>query len=368
MRPEAHGGDLRAMAIISGCDAVQLLDFSVNVRPEGPPDFLLNAMRHSITRLAAYPSPHADEACAAAAQRHTVPVTHFVFGNGSNELIHALARVLKKKSVPAAYIVEPAFSEYALACRLAGVEVRRIRGGISAADGVGTAQPGLHSIGEQLVQAPAGAAVFFANPGNPSGLFYPVAHCLPLLQMRSDLLWVVDEAFVEYVGPDDTASLVPHTLANVIVLRSLTKFYAVPGVRLGYMVAAPHLAETVRAEMPVWNVNTFAIAAAVAALEDTSVFAAQTRAQNAARRADLMGRLSALPDVEVFASAANYVLFRCHGAQSGLGDTLLRNFGIAVRDCANYYGLEDGTWFRAAVRLPQEHERLATALRHCLSR
>ena len=107
----------------------------------------------------------------------------------------------------------------------------------------------------------------------------------------------------------------------------------------------------------------FALSAAVAALGDTSDFAERARAENAERRADLAAVLSGLPGVEVFPSSANYVLFRWRGAPKDLYGILLRSFGIAVRDCSNYYGLDDGTWFRAAVRFPEEHHRLAGALR-----
>ncbi|MFR3457900.1 MAG: hypothetical protein ACLTTU_05830, partial [Bilophila wadsworthia] len=91
-------------------------------------------------------------------------------------------------------------------------------------------------------------------------------------------------------------------------------------------------------------------------------FAAQTRAENAERRADLAAALSSLPGIEVYPSAANYVLFRWPGAPRNLLGILLKRFGIAVRDCSNYHGLKDGSWFRAAVRFPEDHRRLAEAL------
>lgn len=149
---------------------------------------------------------------------------------------------------------------------------------------------------------------------------------------------------------------------NGIALRSLTKFHAVPGVRLGYLAADAELAQAIRDELPAWSVNAFALAAAQAVFADTSDFAAQTRAENAERRADLAAALSSLPGIEVYPSAANYVLFRWPGAPRNLLGILLKCFGIAVRDCSNYHGLKDGSWFRAAVRFPEDHRRLAEAL------
>ena len=184
MKLDAHGGDLLAMASVSKRDPASLLDFSVNVRPEGAPEFLRAALVRANTGLAAYPSPNAEEALAAAARRYGLPAGRFAFGNGSNELIHALARVLKRRGAPCVSIVEPAFSEYALACRLAGLESSPLWGGIgSGADG----QPSGDLLAG-LAETPSGSAVFLANPCNPSGLFRTPDECLSLLAARPDLV------------------------------------------------------------------------------------------------------------------------------------------------------------------------------------
>ena len=369
MKPEAHGGDLLRMAATAGRDPASLLDFSVNVRPEGPPEFIRAALFRAMTALAAYPSPHAEEAMLAAARHHGMDASRFVFGSGSNELIHALARVLRKRGVSSVRVVEPAFSEYAIACRLAGIKAIPVWGGIieknqcvpTTDTGKNEAVP-TRDLLDALTDAPEGSAVFLANPGNPSGLFRTPEECLRLMSSRSNLLWIIDEAFVEYAGTETEASVLQRLPKNGIVLRSLTKFHAVPGVRLGYLAADAELAQAIRDELPAWSVNAFALAAAQAVFADTSDFAAQTRAENAERRADLAAALSSLPGIEVYPSAANYVLFRWLGAPRNLLDILLKRFGIAVRDCSNYHGLKDGSWFRAAVRFPEDHRRLAEAL------
>ncbi|WP_370809020.1 cobyric acid synthase [Bilophila wadsworthia] len=369
MKPEAHGGDLLRMAATAGRDPASLLDFSVNVRPEGPPEFIRAALFRAMTALAAYPSPHAEEAMLAAARHHGMDASRFVFGSGSNELIHALARVLRKRGVSSVRVVEPAFSEYAIACRLAGIKAIPVWGGIieknqcvpTTDTGKNEAVP-TRDLLDALTDAPEGSAVFLANPGNPSGLFRTPEECLRLMSSRSDLLWIIDEAFVEYAGTETEASVLQRLPKNGIVLRSLTKFHAVPGVRLGYLAADAELAQAIRDELPAWSVNAFALAAAQAVFADTSDFAAQTRAENAERRADLAAALSSLPGIEVYPSAANYVLFRWPGAPRNLLGILLKRFGIAVRDCSNYHGLKDGSWFRAAVRFPEDHRRLAEAL------
>lgn len=358
MKPTAHGGDLRRMAESSGRNPASLLDFSVNVRPEGPPDFIRAALCRAMNTLTAYPSPHAEEAVEAAARHHGINPAHLVFGNGSNELIHALARVLT--GIPCAVIIEPAFSEYALACEKSGIAIQRVSSALCETDESAF-----------LACIPHGAAVFFANPGNPSGRFMPREQCHNLLTQRPDCIWIVDEAFIEYVDKERACSLlnaVPEQ-PNWIILRSLTKFHAVPGVRLGYVVAGTDMATRLRAELPAWTVNTFALAAACAVFSDTQEtadFAVETRRSNAERRADLMNRLrdasTICSNLCVFPSTANYILFRWTDAPSRLPERLLREYGIAVRDCSNYHGMEDGTWFRVAVRFPEDHATLVAAL------
>ena len=257
MKPEAHGGDLLRMAATAGRDPASLLDFSVNVRPEGPPEFIRAALFRAMTALAAYPSPHAEEAMLAAARHHGMDASRFVFGSGSNELIHALARVLRKRGVSSVRVVEPAFSEYAIACRLAGIKAIPVWGGIieknqcvpTTDTGKDEAVP-TRDLLDALTDAPEGSAVFLANPGNPSGLFRTPEECLRLMSSRSDLLWIIDEAFVEYAGTETEASVLQRLPKNGIVLRSLTKFHAVPGVRLGYLAADAELAQAIRDALP----------------------------------------------------------------------------------------------------------------------
>ena len=282
MKPEAHGGDRLRMAALAGRAPDSLLDFSVNVRPEGAPEFLRLALCRALDHISAYPSPHAEEAMEAAARVYGLPADCFVFGNGTNELIHLLARVLKEDGTPCAAVIEPAFSEYALACGLAGLEVRHPDCGVRR-DG-DSDEDMLRQMLSLLTDIPARAAVWLANPGNPSGSFLPPASCRRLLEARPDLLWIIDEAFAAYAGPDDVSSLITQLPDNAVLLRSLTKFHAVPGVRLGYMVTRAERARRWRRQLPAWSVNAFALAAAQAVLADTSDFADRTRDENRRRR------------------------------------------------------------------------------------
>ncbi len=358
MKVTGHGGDLLHLAELAQCQPQEILDFSVNLRPEGTPEFLKEALLAAFATMHAYPSPYAQEACHAAAHCYNLHPENFVFGNGSNELVHTVANFFAKQGKTHAYILEPAFSEYALACRNAGIKVIPLWGGVTAQE-----QP---AVKEQLLTLPQGALLFMANPANPSGMFYDQKHMLSLMEARPDLIWIIDEAFVEYAGEEKAVSLVPLLPSlppNILILRSLTKFYALAGVRLGFLVAHAALSEGIRAALPAWTVNCFALQAALAVFTKSSTFAAQTRQENALRRENLKAQLQDIAGIELFPSAANFILFRHPQAPLNLPLTLLKEHRIAVRDCANYYGLEDHTWYRVAVRFPHEHTKLCTALK-----
>lgn len=370
----AHGGDLLRMAEYAQRDAQSIIDFSVNVRPDGAPEFIEAALTRAVNNLAAYPSPHAEEATRLAATRYGLDASQFVFGNGSNELIHALARVLARRAKMQAnsntvvYCIEPAFSEYALACQRANLTTAPLALPMAELIALSTEQQQerfLLALSACVKQVPHGAPLFFANPGNPSGTFIPREQLQELIASRPDILWVIDEAFIEYAGEEAATSLINHASDTCIILRSLTKFHAIPGVRTGFLVAGSNMAQDIQNELPAWNVNAFALAAACAALRDTSSFAEETRTTNAERRQQLIESLQQVPHLQVMPSAANYVLFRWKQAPHTLPSQLLQEYGIAVRDCANYHTLEDGTWFRVAVRFPHEHALLAHALQQC---
>ncbi len=362
MKATEHGGNLFTLAQVAQCAPKDIVDFSVNVHPEGVPQFVKEALLSALDTLHMYPSPYAEEACMAAEKRYAHSASCFVFGNGSNELIHAVARFFAKQGKRQAYIVEPAFSEYALACRHAELEVFSLWAGVQGQD-----DALLMRLSQNI---PPESLIFMANPANPAGTFYSRKSMLRLIYSRPDIIWIIDEAFVEYAGEEGATSLT--TLSptdfpkNTLIIRSLTKFHAIAGARLGFLLACEALAQGVRRILPAWTVNSFAVRAALAVLGDRSDFAQQTCQENMRRRAHLVAALHDIQGMQIFPSVANYVLLRHKKAPNDLARILLQKYRIAIRDCSNYHGLEDKTWYRVAVRLPHEHELLCHALKETL--
>lgn len=351
-----HGGDLNTLSQLSGRSPQDILDFSVNLRPDGAPEFIMAGLWRAMTALTPYPSPHADELKGLAATHYGMDAACFVFGNGANELIHALPEALGMKR---ALIPEPSFSEYKLACLKHQVETCSF---LSAEADLFAPRP------RRLTeQATPGDAIFLANPGNPSGSLTDRLELLNIIREHPDVTWIVDESFIEYAGEEHSLLKDAPVLPNLIILRSLTKFYGIAGVRCGFAVASPALAARLQQALPAWNVNIFASVAIQAILQREQVWVEGEQALNRERKADLFHRLERLPGCRVLPSEANFLLFQLEVSPPRLTERLLKEYGIALRDCSNYAGLEQGNWFRAGVRTPEDHEQLENALRRILT-
>jgi len=317
-------------------------DHAVNVLAGGPPQWLRDALQAALAGgdLAAY--PREDGAVAALAALHGRAPEEVVPTNGAAQALWLLPAALRPRL---AACVHPAFTESEAALRAHGVPVERI---VCDADDGFALRPG---------DIPAAAdLVVVGNPASPSGALVPAATLLAL--RRPGRTIVVDEAFMDMV-PGEPASLVAAAHEGVIVVRSLTKSLAIPGLRAGYAVAPPPLAARLRAVRPPWSCNALALAALTALARRP-----QTLARNAVRaqaeRRDLEARLATIPGLRTWPAAANYVLVRVPGYGPRV-TAHLREHGIAIRPAASFPGLTADD-LRLTARGPEANERLARAL------
>jgi cobyric acid synthase CobQ/L-threonine-O-3-phosphate decarboxylase len=344
-----HGGNLNALARQSGLDRREILDFSASINPLGPPDGLRPALAAAIDRLVDYPDPVCTELVAALAQRHGVPSEQIVVGNGSSELLFAVARACNDLR---AVIPVPSYSDYAAAVEAAGREVRFHP--LREEDGFV-----LDSDVLDAVLRPQDV-VFLGQPNNPTGMLFDAERFLALAEKQTETAFVVDEAFAPFV--EGYRTLIGTVPDNVIVVRSLTKFYAIPGLRLGYLVASPDMVQRIRRQLAPWSVNSLAQEAALTLLADDD-YARRTIVAVRQERERLASELSSLPGVYVYPSNANYLLVRLARGDLDarrLAERLLRQ-GIAIRTFGPGEHL-DRRFFRVAVRSAEENERLCAAL------
>jgi cobyric acid synthase CobQ/L-threonine-O-3-phosphate decarboxylase len=357
MEAYRHGGHLRQLAAASGRAAEELLDFSANINPLGPPSWLRLCVSRALDQVSHYPDPHCQRLADKIAARHGLESGTVVCGNGTAELMAFLPRVLPARR---AVIPVPAYVDYRRCAEQAGLPVELLPLQ-SAADFV------VDLTRLESILRP-GDLVFLGHPNNPTGQLLDAATLRALAANHSQVFFMVDEAFADFV--EGFESMIKDRPANVVVMRSLTKFYAIAGLRLGYAVADPPVAGALRDILPPWSVNSLAQAVGEQAFRGSGErLRHETVTLVAEQRQRLQRELSQLPGVHVVPAAANYLLVRLERSDWSAPDlaAALLKEGIALRLCNNYEGLV-GDYLRLAVRSPEDHDRLLAVVQKFLGR
>ncbi len=355
-----HGGvkptDLRALGL--GPDDV--LDFSASISPIGPPNGIWQAME--AVELASYPDPHCQElkvALAAHLSQQSDPERainpeQLLVGNGSTEIIHLIARAFlpapSSEHAGSALILTPTYGEYQGACALQGAAIYTLDAGpppdfpwdMDKACGI--------------IESRSPNLIFLCNPNNPTGSYLTQKEIESLASAVAQAggLLVLDEAYVSFVEePWDSAAMLRQD--NVVILRSMTKDYALTSLRAGYCIAAEPVISRLAAYQPDWSVNGLAQAGVLAALADTD-YLSRSRAEVARSKRFLIQSLEAL-EFDVPPSAANFLLVRVGDAPTWREK--LAKMGVFVRDCTSF-GLPDH--IRIGVRSLPDCQRFMEVL------
>ncbi len=349
-----HGGDVYHLARTLGLKLADLLDFSANINPLGFPPGIPAALQEALGEIVHYPDRRCLELRRELAAYHQFGDDQILMGNGSTELIYLVARALAPRQ---ALIVAPAFSEYEHALAAARVPL---------AFQVTTEA---HNFTLDRPLDPKGAdLVFLANPASPSGVLL-APEILVETAARLDAAGVyllLDEAFIDFVEEASLKTLLDR-FPHLLILRSFTKFFGIPGMRLGCLLAAPELIHRLAAVQEPWSVSTLAQAMGRACLQDHD-YMARSRALVSQERQHLLAGLKALPGLQPFPSAVNYLLVKINRPDwtaASLQKALLAH-KVVIRDASNFRGL-DARYFRLAVRRREENQQLLAALRRLLA-
>ncbi len=364
VRSSAHGGNVYAASRDLGRVVRRLIDFSASINPLGPSPHVRRAISTACRFITHYPDPDCLElrqTLARCWQRHPEEIA---VGNGSAELIDVLPRALKIRHL---VILRPTFSEYERSMARAGGQVTSV----SAKRREQYAQP-IEDLC-RLLKTRGGNSdsidgVLLCNPNSPTGQACTVDDLLRLAEIaRWRGIWVIlDEAFADFC-PDRSFLPLAASWSRVVVLRSLTKFYALPGLRVGYAVAKPTVVEALRRLMPPWSVNVMGQMAAVAAVSDLAY--ARKSVRFMARERERFGSmLAALPSCLVTPTYANYFFVELpRGSHAREVSDRLRSEGLLIRDCSTVPGANSRS-IRLAVRSQDENDRLIEALSRFLLR
>ena len=350
-----HGGNLKA--VFQKYGPRDYLDFSANINPLGLAPAVEQALHESIKEVINYPEPDAVTFNRAAAGYLGLDPRWVISGNGAAELIYLLVRAINPRKV---IIPVPTFSEYELAA--ASVDAQVIPVFLRAEDRFAW---NADTIIKTMAQ---GDLLFLCNPNNPVGNLIGQESMLLILKAAEEhgTLVVVDESFRDFVDDMPTALPFLQDFQNLVVLYSLTKFFALPGLRLGCAISQPQLIGRLKAMKDCWSVNTLAQIAGCTAIKETE-YISNTKEIISVERDYLYGELQKIIGLDPYNPAANYIFLDI--SRTGFGSGLLRERliekGVIVRDCATYPTLED-KYIRVAVKLRPENIKLVHALQEVL--
>ncbi|HEY1212356.1 MAG TPA: aminotransferase class I/II-fold pyridoxal phosphate-dependent enzyme [Bryobacteraceae bacterium] len=353
-----HGGDVARVAWELGCDPNLIIDFSANINPRGLPHSAIRALLKAAQDhggLLRYPDWRSHPLRSTLAQRLEVPIESVILGAGASALITDSIRTVRPSRC---LTFTPAFAEYRRAC-----------------DAIGAVFTGVPlSMGDQfkvnlstcieLLRTQRPELLILNNPHNPSGSLITASEIRIILDEATETgtKILIDEAFVDY-APEDQVTAEASTRPGVIAIRSLTKFYGCPGLRIGYAVAHPSTARQIERQMPAWPIGSIALEALTAAVQDRE-YARITIDENARQRASLANSLVEL-GFRTYSSAANFLLVRLPPNRldsTHLREELLLRHHILVRDCVPFEGLQDGRHIRLAVLTADQNRLLTEAL------
>lgn len=352
-----HGGDwVTARQRFGWRDDGKVLDFSANLNPLGPPPSVKAILADALRWVTRYPDPACRTLRARLARRYGLDAEHVLVTSGGAEGIDLVVAATGPRRVG---VIAPSFGEYEQAARKRGIPVTVLIA--RPEDGF---VPGPSAVVDGFREADL---VFFGQPNNPTGHLYPPGWLCEVLEAfwRRGTVTVVDEAFLDFL-PDEAERTALARVADdrpLVVLRSFTKMFTIPGLRLGFAAGPrPLIARMAALQVP-WSVGGLAQAVGEALVEEEA-FVVETRRWLARTRAKLAADLGGVPGVTVFPSAANYLLFRLDLPGATVRDLqeALGRKGILIRSGHTFRGLS-AAWGRVAVRTERENDVLVEAIR-----
>lgn len=357
-----HGGNIFQFAHEQRIEPYQVIDFSANINPLGPSQRGLDALHTQLRYISHYPDVTNDDVLNAIADTYGMDKQQIVVGNGAAELLYAICRL---PGYTGAFVPAPGFSEYKEALEASKIPVRdifyRFREDDNGKPYFEVPYLALETFAAELKGQDGRIIVFLGNPNNPDGTLLDKTHIRTVASMLKDAnsLLVIDESFIDFVGNDplqdneySMRSLV-NEFDNIIVVHSFTKFYAVPGLRIGAAFTNETLITQLQQYIPSWSVNTLAQAYTKAALNDVD-YIKRTKQELNEERAFMYNSLDALEGITVYPPSANFILFQVNQEEitANYINEELKKYNMIVRNCDSYVGLNND-WVRIAIK---DHE------------
>ncbi len=357
----SHGGDVWGFARKYNIPLEKVRDFSGPINFLGPAPKAVEAVQHYAKLIRFYPDPNPVEFKREIAEYvgHGVDASNIILGNGSIELIYMITEAFHRGFK--AVIPIPSFTEYEKAALRVGGEPVFVK------------LPDDFTLDVEAVKKAVTddtRIVSLCNPHSPSGTLYTKEAVLDLVEFcrEKNVVVSVDENYIEFAekGEENTMAGYAKKYDNLFVIRSVTKFYGMPGIRLGYGVATEKLIDTLQTVRQPWSINSLAGYATLAAFKDTE-FIENTKRTIAEERTRFAMMLSEIDGLHVFPSVTNFLLVKIL-TEKITATTLkekLAEEGLLIRDCSTFVGL-DNRYFRVTVRAAEDNLVLVNAVKKAL--
>lgn len=352
MTTAAHGGNYGELAKQHGLTKEMVLDFSANINPLGVPASLKTKITENLDKLTEYPEPDYLALRARIASFHQLEISNVIPGNGATELIFGIAKVTQAQKV---LILAPTFAEYERA--FCGAEI--IYAELSNENHFAA----FETVFEIIKREADLEAVCLCNPNNPTGQLISQKEMIQIAKLceERNIYLIIDEAFIDFLEASEHVSMV-HYLAefsHLVIIRAFTKFFAIPGLRLGYLLTKNQMIQEALLQIrEPWSINTFADIAGQCLLDDEK-YIEQTYRWLSKERAYLYDGLKKFPELTVYKPSVNYIFFHLEEKCDLRTELLLKK--IFIRSCANYRGLSE-RYYRVAVKNRSDNQQLLQAL------
>lgn len=348
-----HGGDIYQYT-------GKIIDFSSNINPLGLPGMVQDILSTEWRCLEYYPDLHYTALRRAIADKHAlVSEDQVIVGNGAAEIIYLVGSLFQGKQV---LIPMPSFGEYQQAVEQWGGQVELVfRKSVNR-----FALP----MEEILRRLPDVDGLILCNPNNPTGNLLSEEELIRILNQAEAYgkIVVLDEAFIDFVSDSARSSGVDwlEEVSTLLVIRAFTKFYAMPGLRLGYGIGSREFIQTMRERQMPWSVNSLAAKIGEQVLQDEE-YRAQSIQWIESERVHFMQSLQQVTALRVYPATANFLLCQIRGQRMKAADLKERllDAGILIRDASSFCGLDE-SYFRVAIKGREDNEKLVAALQGIL--
>lgn len=344
MTRPTHGGNLDWAVSLVNCPISAILDFSASINPLGPPESAINAIMESLAQLPHYPNPNYHELRQVIADKYQLKFEWILPSNGVAELLTWIA--WEAHDYQGIMLPAPCFADYKRALATFNVDF---------------CSYSLDALTTRFdLFEPKKWVILINNPHNPTGRLWTKETLIPHLEDFA--LVIVDEAFMDFLPPEEEESLLGlmGDYDNLVILRSLTKFYSLPGLRIGYGVSNPQRIKRWQGWRDPWSVNILAAKAGCAVLQDYA-FEQLTWKWLPVAKQKLVEQLSEIEELQVFPSRANFLLVKSQIPSPQLQLQLLQQEQILIRDCLSFPELGE-SYFRVAIKTEVENDKLSRAI------